>query len=201
MSARGNRGVMESSTTPTPLRESAARPAAFATFYEQHAGAMTLFFVRRTFDVEAARDLTAETFAEAFESRARFRRSSDREAAAWLYGIARHQLSRYARRGVAGRKAVDRLGLQIPEVSQEDHDRVVELAGLADLRQRVGASFKALKPAQQEALQLRVIDDRPYAEVARRLGVTQATARARVSRALRELGAAIEPLERLGVGS
>jgi DNA-directed RNA polymerase specialized sigma24 family protein len=46
------------------------------------------FLARRTFDTEAARDLMAETFAQAYRSRTRFRGSSDAEAAAWLYSIA-----------------------------------------------------------------------------------------------------------------
>jgi RNA polymerase sigma-70 factor (ECF subfamily) len=41
-----------------------------------------VFLARRTFDVEVARDLTAETFAQAFEHRGRFRGQSDAEASA-----------------------------------------------------------------------------------------------------------------------
>ena len=46
---------------------------------------------------------------------------------------------------------------------------------------------------QRDALELRVVQELPYHEVARRLGTTEATARARVSRGLRALGAALEP--------
>lgn len=46
-------------------------------------------------------DLTAETFAEAFRDRHRFRGQSEGEAAAWLFSIARHQSSRYVCRGKA----------------------------------------------------------------------------------------------------
>jgi RNA polymerase sigma factor (sigma-70 family) len=145
------------------------------------------FFARRTFDVEVARDLTAETFAQAFEHRRRFRGSTDAEASGWLYGIARHQLSRYARKGKVERKALDRLGIQVPTVSAEDYDHIVELAGLEELRDRVAAAFGELSDDQRAALRLRVIDERPYAEVARTLGISEQTARARVSRALRRL--------------
>lgn len=180
------------------------RPAitsGFDAFYEEHALRLAIYFARRTFDVEAARDLTAETFAQAFEGRSRFRGASDEEAAAWLYGIARHQLSRYVRRGVARRRAVERLGIQVPHVSSDDRERIIELAGLADVRERVRDALQDLSPDQRTALQLRVVDDRPYAEVATRLGVSEGTARARVSRALRKLAAAIEPIEALEVES
>jgi RNA polymerase sigma-70 factor (ECF subfamily) len=176
----------------TALAEARTDAAAFAGFYREYALRIAVFFTRRTFDVEAARDLTAETFAQAFESRRRFKGSSDAEAIAWLYGIARHQLSHYTRAGVARQKAVKRLGIALQPISTDDHDRIVELAGLADMRQRIQAAFAELTPDQRDALHLRVIDDRPYPEIARRLGVSEPTARARVSRALRTMAAAID---------
>jgi RNA polymerase sigma factor (sigma-70 family) len=174
------------------LRRARREPSAFGGFYAAQSRPLLAFFARRTFDIEAARDLTAETFAQAFEHRRRFRGSTDAEAAAWLYGIARHQLSRYARKGVVERKAVRRLSIQLPAVAEEDYDRIVELAGFAELRDRVTAVFGELSGAQRDALCLRVIDERPYAEVAKRLGISEQTARARVSRALRSLADATE---------
>jgi RNA polymerase sigma factor (sigma-70 family) len=168
------------------------QPSEFAAFYSAHSRRLLAFFARRTFDVEIARDLTAETFAEAFAHRRRFRGSTDAEAAAWLFGIARHQLSRYARTGRVRRKAIERLGIRLPEVSEDDHERIVELAGLAELRDRVAAAFSDLSGDQREALRLRVIDELPYAEVAETLGVSEQTARARVSRGLRRLADAVE---------
>ena len=167
-------------------------PTAFTDFYAAHSRQLLVFFARRTFDVEAARDLTAETFAQAFEHRSRFRGHTDAEAGAWLYGIARHQLSRYARKGVVERKAVNRLGIRLPTVTEDDYERIVELAGLTQLRDRVTAAFGELSDDQRDALRLRVIDERPYPEVAQTLGISEQTARARVSKALRRLADAID---------
>jgi RNA polymerase sigma-70 factor, ECF subfamily len=164
----------------------------FADLYAAHARDLLIFFTRRTFDIEAARDLTAETFAQAFQHHSRFRGSTDAEAGAWLYGIARHQLSRYARTGRVRRKAVERLGIQMPSVSSDDYERIVELAGLAELRGRVAVAFSDLSGDQRDALRLRVIDERSYDEVARSLGVSEQTARARVSRGLRRLADALD---------
>jgi RNA polymerase sigma factor (sigma-70 family) len=174
------------------LARARREPSAFGGFYAAHSRQLLAFFARRTFDVEVARDLTAETFAQAFEHRRRFRGSTDAEAGAWLYGIARHQLSRYARKGVVERKAVRRLSIRVPAVSEEDYERIAELAGLAELRDRVATVFADLSDAQRDALRLRVIDERPYAEVALMLGISEQTARARVSRALRSLADAID---------
>lgn len=69
----------------------------------------------------------AETFAQAFQHRRRFRGSSDEEAGGWLYAIARHQLSHYVRHGVTRRKAVRKLGIRVQVVSEDDYDRIFEL--------------------------------------------------------------------------
>jgi RNA polymerase sigma factor (sigma-70 family) len=174
------------------LRRARQDPSAFTDFYAAHSRPLLAYFARRTFDVEAARDLTAETFAQAFEHRRRFRGLTDAEAGGWLYGIARHQLGRYARRGVVERRAVKRLGIQLPTVSEDDYERIAELAGLAQLRDRVAAAFGELSDDQRDALRLRVVDERPYLEIAQTLGISEQTARARVSRALGRLADALE---------
>ena len=168
--------------------EAPDRPSvAFASLYASNAEPVLAFFARRTFDVEVARDLTAETFALALEGLRTFRGSSEDEAASWLFGIARHQLSRYVRKGVAEQGAVRRLGIQVPAISSDDSDRIVELAGLEELRWQVAGAFSELETGQQDALRLRIIDERPYTEVASELGISEQTARARVSRGLRRL--------------
>jgi len=174
------------------LSRAGREPSAFAAFYSAQSRSLLVYFTRRTFDVETARDLVAETFAQAFEHRRRFRGSTDAEAEGWLYGIARHQLGRYARKGRVERRALQRLRIQLPTVSEEDHERIVELAGLSEIRERVAAAFSRLSDDQRDALRLRVIDERPYAEVAEALGISEQAARARVSRALQHLADAVE---------
>jgi RNA polymerase sigma factor (sigma-70 family) len=174
------------------LTRARREPSAFGDFYTAHSRQLLAFFARRTFDVDVARDLTAETFAQAFQHRRRFRGSTDAEAGAWLYGIARHQLSRYSRKGVVERKALERLSIRLPAVTEEDYERIGELAGFAQLRDRVATVFGELSDAQRDALRLRVIDERSYADVALTLGISEQTARARVSRALRSLADAID---------
>lgn len=176
----------------TALGRSVSRPSAFADYYDAHCEALLKFFLRRTFDVEVARDLLAETFAKAFQHRARFRGGSDEEAAAWLFAIARRELSHWIRRGTVERRAVQALGIGLPTVAEDDYAQVIEWAGLADLRTSVAVAFSALSPDQQTAVKMRVVDDVPYPEIARRLAVTEQTARARVSRGIRRLADAID---------
>jgi hypothetical protein len=58
------------------LRRARREPSAFGGFYASQSRQSLAFFARRTFDIEAAHDLTAETF----EHRRRFRGSTDAEA-------------------------------------------------------------------------------------------------------------------------
>lgn len=165
-------------------------------FYALHADQLLIWFTRRVFDGEVALDLTSETFAQAYVSAGRFRGNGQREAAAWLYGIARHQLGRYQRRGRAETKAMRRLGLEVPTLGDEDLQRLERKAELSDLRRRMAPRLDRLSAEQRQALQLRIVDELPYPQVANRLGVNEAAARARVSRALKALANAFdnEPL-------
>ncbi|HZV76065.1 MAG TPA: sigma-70 family RNA polymerase sigma factor [Conexibacter sp.] len=179
------------------LRRSVHDPEAFAQFYDEYASGVLAFIARRTFDVEVARDLTAETFAQAFCSRRRFRGTTDGEAAGWLYAIARHLLSRYVRNGIVERKATERLGIAVPELVEGDYDRVVQLAGLAEMRVIVSEAFERLRPDQREAVRLRVVDEVPYSEIAARLAISEPTARARVSRGLRQIASALDAVPQI----
>jgi RNA polymerase sigma-70 factor (ECF subfamily) len=169
----------------------ARRPEVFGAFYERHAEEILRYFAKRTFDPDAAAELTSETFAAAFVSRARFRPQGV-EAVRWLYRIASHQLSRYFRRAAVDSRARRRLGMPDRELSEEDYERIEELMDLQTIRHTMGTAFGRLSNDQREAVTLRVVEGRPYPEVAGMLGLTEPAARARVSRGLRRLQSLIE---------
>ncbi len=104
------------------LKNSVESPAEFGAVYREHARLVLVHLTRRTFDPEAALDLTAETFAQAFASRRRFRGETDDDVARWLLGIANHVLARSVRRGRAERRAVRRLGIDVPALEPEDRE-------------------------------------------------------------------------------
>jgi DNA-directed RNA polymerase specialized sigma24 family protein len=97
------------------LRGSVQDPELFRIFYDRHVLALLSFFYRRTASAQQAADLTAETFAEAFLSRGRYR-DTGAPARAWLLGIARHELGRSIRRqrlrprGLAAGQVISRRG-------------------------------------------------------------------------------------------
>ena len=166
---------------------------AFAALYDREARTVLVFIARRTLDPELALDLTAETFAQAFRGRRSFRGSTEMEERAWLFTIARRQISRYHRRGKVERRALEALGAQLPEAHEDDLREIEEAAGLDALRSTLGDELARLNAGQRAALQLRVVEERSYPEVADALGVSEQTARARVSRGLRALAQALEP--------
>lgn len=166
-------------------------PSTFEDLWATHSVELLRFFARRTMDPEAAMDLVAETFAAAFVGRRRFRGSTEEDVAAYLHGIARRQLSHWYRKGAARRRAMERLGLERPALDDDAHARIEQLAGTATERSAMQTALAALREDQRQVLQLRIVEERDYADVARRLAISEQAARARVSRALRALSLAL----------
>jgi RNA polymerase sigma-70 factor (ECF subfamily) len=193
--------MYEDMTDAEVLRLSRDEPEAFGAFYGRHAEAILRYFARRTLDPEAAAELTAETFAEAFASRRRFR-DQGRGGLVWLYGIGRHLLSRYFRTGAVDAKARRRLGMPDRGISDDDYERIEELIDFEQVGRAIANAFTLLSEEQREALTLRVVEGRSYHEVAEQLSCTEQTARARVSRGLRRLARVLEvPQPEIELGS
>ncbi len=178
---------------PTPrLGLPLTRAEGFVALYRRESELVLRFCARRVLDAEAAVDLTADTFAHAFRGRAGFRGTTEVEARAWLLTIARRQVARYLKRGALDRATLERLGIQVPRPDAAEIEEIERRAELPELRRVVGAELARLNAEQQEALRLRVVEERSYAEIAALLGVGEATVRARVSRGLRALGRALD---------
>jgi RNA polymerase sigma-70 factor (ECF subfamily) len=162
-------------------------PELFAEFYAEHYERILGFFARSTLDVETAFDLMAETFASAFAGLSSFRGTTEEQAMAWIWTIARHRLYRWSDRGVIERRGLEQLGVEPPFTSAVEFERIEDLAALDQIRPEVIDAFDALGLDLRDAVRLRVIDEQPYPAIARELGVSEQVARARVSRGLREL--------------
>ncbi|UJA19350.1 RNA polymerase sigma factor [Thermoleophilia bacterium SCSIO 60948] len=170
-----------------PLERSLRSPERFEVFYRDESGPLLRFLARRVLDPEVALDLTAETFARALDGAPRLRARGEAETLAWLYAIARNVLADYFRDGRVEHTRLAALRVEVPAMDDQEIERVEELAGLAELRARVRASLDRLSASEREAVELRVVEELSYADLASRLGVTEQAARARVSRGLRHL--------------
>lgn len=164
-------------------------PDALERLYERQADRLLSFFVRRTADPQIAADLWAETFAQTVAGTRRRRglTGDDERDDAFLYTVARRQLALYYRRGYAERRALDRLGLERPELSVDPAAHLESICELEELRGAVSRAIAEIPAGLSAAVRLRIVDQRPYAEVARELAISEQAARARVSRGLKAL--------------
>jgi RNA polymerase sigma-70 factor (ECF subfamily) len=163
---------------------------AFRELYDRHAEAVHGFLLRRTGDPTAAFELTAETFAEAWLSRRRFEDRRDGSAAPWLFGIARNVLLQSVRRRALERRACERLGVL---VAVEPGSVPPDEAWLDALDDDLEAALGELSDAERRAVELRVLDERDYGEIAGELGITLGAARVRVFRGLDRLRRSVDP--------
>jgi RNA polymerase sigma factor (sigma-70 family) len=195
-----NRSMTRSPTTPSPAAASdasllaAARqdPDAFRELYERYAEAVHGYFVRRTGSRAAALELTAETFAQAWFVRVRFRDEARGSAAPWIYGIARNVLLMSIRRGALERRATERLGL----LERLDRSPAAE-APSEDWADGADELLDTLPAHEREAVRLRVLEDLAYDDIAQALGTTPAAARVRVHRGLRSLRRRLDPTQEI----
>ena len=165
-------------------------PHEFHRFYERHALRLRSWLRRETGSTDVANDLTAESFAQALLSLGRFRGSTEAEAVAWLYGIAHNLLRRYWRRQRVETSARKRLGMPLRDYAE--YDEAEELADAQLLAPALEEALAGLSEHEREALDLRVVDELPFDEIAERLAVPSPAARMRVTRALRALRARLE---------
>jgi RNA polymerase sigma factor (sigma-70 family) len=165
---------------------------AFLALYRERWREVLRFFVRRVLVADVAADLTAEVFAKAFIRRDQF---DDRrgDPAAWLYGIARHELASYLRTLTVERRAQERLQLPDRVLSDTDSERIEAMIDFDEVGRSLQIAMAELAPDQREAVVYRVIDDLSYDEIAQKLGCSKDTARARVSRGLRLLALTLKP--------
>ena len=159
-------------------------PAAFGEIYERYSARVFDFHRRRCGDEHAALDLTAETFAQAWLSRRSFRDLASGSAGPWIFRIARNVLSRSVRRGQLERAACERLGV-LERLDQPASSAVPDETWLEGLDEY----FEALPAEYRDAISMRVLDGRDYADIAHRTGVSRGLARVRVHRGLAALRA------------
>jgi RNA polymerase sigma factor (sigma-70 family) len=171
------------------LRRSRRSSMAFRVVYDRYAVRLNAFLTRRTGDPATAFELTAETFAEAWLSRDRFVDRGD-GAAPWLFGIARNVLAASIRDASVRRDSRRRVGLEA--AADVGSPRADWLVGFDD---DLAAALADLPDHQRDVIEMRVLDGRPYAEVADGLAITPGAARVRAHRGLATLRAALTTKE------
>jgi RNA polymerase sigma factor (sigma-70 family) len=170
------------------MRAARTDPRAFGELYERHAVAIH-GWLRNRVGEPAATDLTAETFAAAWQARRRFRHDHADAVAPWLYGIALNQYRSYQRLARVETSARARLGMPESYAAALEIEDADERLSAEQARRELRNALADLTSDQRRALELRVIGDLRFAEVAATMSTTEPTARMRVMRALRTMRA------------
>lgn len=164
-----------------------AEADAFAVVYDRHVAVVFSWSAARAGDYAA--DLTAEVFAQAWASRRRFKDQANGSALPWLLGIARNVLRTSLRKRQLETSARSRLGLPVTSYEERGYEAVEERLSFPSA---VVRSLANLPEAERQLLVLRLVEERPYREIAHLLDCTPVAARLRFSRTIRQLSLALE---------
>jgi RNA polymerase sigma-70 factor (ECF subfamily) len=191
LGARGLSIVMsrDQLTDAELLKATHRDPGAFAAFYDRYEASIIGYFARRTGDIELAADLTAEVFAAALTAADRYRPEMP-TAAAWLFSIAHNTLARSLRRGRVEARARHRIGIR--DAFELDSGQAERIEASVASDQWVTDLLEGLPPEQQQAIRARILDERPYHEIADRMQTSELVVRKRVSRGLASLRERLE---------
>lgn len=164
--------------------------AAFGVLFDRHAKAVYNHCFRLTANWAAAEDHTQTTFLLAWRKRAQV--TLVRESALpWLLAVATNVVRNDRRALIRRLRLAARLPAEAPTADHAD-----DVAGRVDDERRMAgvlAAARRLPRAQREALALCVWSGVPYPDAAAVLGITEASVRARVSKARARLAALLEP--------
>lgn len=151
---------------------------AFGLLFERHGARIHGYALRRTGDPQAAEDITAVVFLEAWRRRAKVELTQP-SALPWLYGVAANVLRHQQRSRRRHQRALDRLS-DLPPRSEALVERQAQAA--ADAAQVI-EQIRALPGREREVLVLSVWEGLSHAEIALALDTTIGTVKSRLSRA------------------
>lgn len=161
------------------------RPAAAVeTAFRRHYQAVYRFLLRRTRSHHDAEDLAQQVFEDAVRALARV--EDPNRVLGVLYTIARRRFADERRRL-----------LRSPPAALVGDDALARLADPSSeygpaVARAIKEGMERLTPASREVLVLRLLEDRPFADVGERLRISEVAAKMRFVRALRELRALLE---------
>jgi RNA polymerase sigma factor (sigma-70 family) len=171
--------------------------ALFGVVFDRHVDQIYAYVVRRA-GPALAEELTAETFAKAFEHRARFEPIHE-SAGPWLYGIATnvvHKSWRAERRQLDAYRKTAAVWASPADDFDEADDRVDAERAAASLVAALGS----LEPGERDALLLFVWEELSYEEIGAALQIPTGTVASRINRARRRLKDTPEQMGERSIG-
>ena len=158
--------------------------SAFELLFRRHQAQVYAWIARIVRDTGAAEDLTIETFWRIYRARKRF--DPERSFGAWA-------------RTIATNLAIDHLKTVRPEESLSAEtacDAVIDSDLQQHMRNQTERAFRQLPAGFQAVAMLALVEERPYEEISKSLGISVGAVKSRVFRAVRLLR---KTLKKLGV--
>ncbi|MBO2439157.1 RNA polymerase sigma factor [Actinomadura nitritigenes] len=160
-------------------------PERFADLFDRHYRDIHRYVDRRL-GADAADDIAAETFLIAFRRRAVFD-PAHTSARPWLYGIATRLISRHRRDELRRYKAMARM--RTADVVESHESSVASAVDAASFG--LSPALARLRHGDRDVLLLVALAELSYPEVAEALGIAYGTVCSRLSRARKQVRAAL----------
>jgi RNA polymerase sigma-70 factor (ECF subfamily) len=174
------------------VRQAQKTPDAFAELYDQYYPRIFGYALRRTANLEAAQDITSETFLKALKKLWQFRWRNV-SFSSWLYKIATNEINQHFR------KAKYKKSISLEELQEQGfepispHDPESELIeAQEELRQyqdflEIQEKVVRLPAKYQEVITLRFFEKKQIKEIAEILGKKEGTIKSLLYRAVEKL--------------
>jgi RNA polymerase sigma-70 factor (ECF subfamily) len=174
------------------VRQAQKAPDAFAELYDQYYPKIFGYVLRRTTNLEAAQDITSETFLKALRKLWQFRWRNV-PFSSWLYRIATNEINQYFR------KAEYKKSISMEELQEQGfelispHDPESELIEAQEkLKQyqdflEIQEKIVRLPAKYQEVIALRFFEQKQIKEIAEILGKKEGTVKSLLHRAVEKL--------------
>lgn len=154
---------------------------AFALLFDRYHPWVYQFARRRLGDAGAAEEAAGETFLAIWRNARRFRGES--RPSTWIYGVAHYKCMATSR----ARRRFKRAALIPVEAtvlaSVADPVSLIETLEARESVRHLRRALRELPLAHRRILEMAFLENRPYGEIARRLGVREDTVKTRVARA------------------
>jgi RNA polymerase sigma-70 factor (ECF subfamily) len=174
------------------VRQAQNTPDAFAQLYDLYYPKIFGYILRRTANLEAAQDITSETFFKALKKLWQFRWRNV-SFSSWLYKIASNEINQYFRR-VEYKKSISLEELQeqgFEPISPNDPESEL-IEAQEKLRQHqdfleIQVKIIRLPAKYQEVIALRFFEQKQIKEIAEILGKKEGTIKSLLHRAVEQL--------------
>ena len=174
------------------VRQAQKAPDAFAQLYDQYYPKIFGYVLRRTASLEAAQDITSETFFNALSKLWQFRWRNI-SFSAWLYKIATNEVNQYFRKAEYKKSAsleeLQEQGFE-PISSHNPENELIEAQEKLEQHQdflEIQVKIVRLPAKYQEVITLRFFEQKQIKEISEILGKKEGTVKSLLHRAVEKL--------------